>query len=293
MSRHWLNKLLAFLCSIFLIACGSAAPNLTVTTSNNAAIETNQRVVALTSLTADIIERLDKTKLVGTVGNSLLKSNDRFQDIPTVGEGQTPPNLEKIVALKPDLVIGAKGFSDQTLNKLKELGISTLATEINNWSALTKITQDLAQKIGADATPLLERYQTFLSDIPQQNLSTLVLVSRQPILAPNKQSWAGDLLTQFNAKNVAGELQGKSAFSGYITLSPEKILQANPEILLVVESFGQKLADEFQAEPFWKQLKATQSDRVYVFDYYGLVNPGSIDKIEETCTKLKQVFNAK
>ncbi|NJM88466.1 MAG: ABC transporter substrate-binding protein, partial [Hydrococcus sp. RU_2_2] len=29
---------------------------------------------------------------------------------------------------------------------------------------------------------------------------------------------------------------------------------------------------------------------VYVFDYYGLINPGSIDKIEEACTKLKQVL---
>ncbi|AFY78554.1 MAG: ABC transporter substrate-binding protein [Hydrococcus sp. C42_A2020_068] len=294
MSRHCLTRLLAFLCSILLIACGTAQnQNVNLPAiSSNSSVESAERVVALTSLTADIIERLDKNKLVGIAGSSLLKSSDRFTNIPIVSEGQTPPNLEKIVALKPDLVIGAKGFSDQTLNKLKELGIATLSTDINNWNALTEITQDLAQKIGADPTPLLKRYQTFLTDLPQQNLSTLVLVSRQPILAPNKNSWAGDLLEKFNAKNLAAEFQGKSAFSGYITLSPEKILQANPEVLLIVESFGQKLLEEFKAQPFWSQLKATQRDRVYVFDYYGLVNPGSIDKIEEACAKLKQVLKA-
>jgi iron complex transport system substrate-binding protein len=288
MFRYWLNKLLALFCGIVLIACNST--NTEAIQPTNSSVESAQRIVALTSLTADIIERLDKTKLVGTVGSSLLKSSDRFNNIPTVSEGQAPPNLEKIIALKPDLVIGAKGFSDPTLNKLEELGITTLSTNINRWDELTKITQTIADKIGANPASLLERYQTFISDIPQQNPSTLVLVSRQPILAPNKNSWAGDLLTKFNVKNLAAELQGKSAFSGYITLSPEKILQANPEILLVVESFGEKLLDEFKSEPFWQQLKATQRDRVYVFDYYGLVNPGSIDKIEEACAKLKQAL---
>jgi iron complex transport system substrate-binding protein len=298
MFRQWLNftKFIAFVCSVLLISCSAT----NVQNSNNPTkssspqnIQSAQRVVALTPLTADIIERLDKTKLVGIAGSSLLKEDPRFQNVTQVSEGQTPPNLEKIVALKPDLVIGAKGFSEQTLNKLKELEISTLSTEIKTWDSLLEITQKLAQIVGADPTTLLNKYQSFLTNIPQQNLSTLVLVDRKPILAPNKDSWAGSLLTKFNAKNLAAELQGKSPFSGYITLSPEKILQENPEIVLVVEAFGQKLLDEFKAEPFWKQLKATQSDRVYVFDYYGLINPGSIDKIEEACEKLKQAFAEK
>jgi iron complex transport system substrate-binding protein len=295
MSRHWIIRFFALLCSVLLIACNSsnlpAQPNTTEPIkSPNSSIESAQRVIALTSLTADIIERLEPSKLVGIAGSSLLRKDERFQNIPQVSEGQTPPNLEKIVALKPDLVIGAKGFSDLTLNKLKELGIPTLSTNINSWNALIEITRSLAQIIGADATPLLARYQTFLSDNSQSSPSTLVLVSRQPILAPNQKSWAGDLLAKFKVKNVAAELQGNAPIAGYVTLSPEKILKENPELLLIVEPMGQKLLPEFKAEPFWNQLKATQRDRVYVFDYYGLINPGSIDKIEEACTKLKQVL---
>jgi iron complex transport system substrate-binding protein len=295
MFRHWLIRCFAILCSLVLVACNSsnlpAQPNTTEPIKfPNSSIESAQRVVALTSLTADIIERLDSTKLVGIAGNSLLRKNDRFQNVPQVSEGQTPPNLEKIVALKPDLVIGAKGFSDLTLNKLKELEIPTLSTNIDSWKALIEITQSLAQIIGADPTPLLNRYQTFLNNNSQSSPSTLVLVSRQPILAPNQKSWAGDLLTKFKVKNLAAQLQGNAPIAGYVTLSPEKILQENPELLLIVEPMGQKLLPEFKAEPFWNQLKATQRDRVYVFDYYGLINPGSIDKIEEACTQLKQII---
>jgi iron complex transport system substrate-binding protein len=276
-------------CSLLLVACGNTSERV-VSSNNSPAVESAQRIVTLTSLSSDIIERLDKSKLVGMSGISLFRESDRFRDIPRVSEGQTLPNLEKIVALKPDLAIGAKGFSDQTLNKLKELGIKTLSTEINSWNELTETTTKIAQLIGADPNPLLERFQTFLNDIPQESLSTLVLVSRQPILSPNKNSWAGDLLTKFKTKNLAADLQGNSPVAGYVTLSAEKILQQNPETLLIVEPLGEKLLAEFKAESFWKELKATQSDRVYTFDYYGLVNPGSIDKIEEACTKLKQVL---
>jgi iron complex transport system substrate-binding protein len=305
---HLLTNLLVFLLSILLISCNittnqninnsSISSDLSLEQKNKTEaikntdfnLDSAQRIIALTSLTADILEQLDKNKLVGIAGSRLLREDERFKDIAKVGEGQTPPNLEKIVALKPDLVIGAKGFSDLTLNKLKELGIETLATEINSWDALIEITQELAQITGANPTPLLERYQTFLPDLPQQNFSTLVLVSRQPILAPNKNSWAGDLLEKFKVKNLAANLQGQSPVAGYVTLSPEKILKENPEILLIVEPLGQNLLAEFKGEPFWNQLKATQSDRVYAFDYYGLVNPGSIDKIEEACRKLKQLL---
>lgn len=275
-------------CLIFiLIGCGSSA---NVESSSATRPTSVQRIVALTSLTSDIIERLDRDKLVGMVGSRLFRDEQRFHTIPKVSQGQTPPSLEKIVALKPDLVIGAKGFSDRTLNKLKELGIATLSTDINNWDAVLAITQTLADFMGSDPTVLLNRYQTFLKDIPKHNLSGLVLVSRQPILVPNKNSWAGDLLNQFHLKNIAADLQGQAPVQGYVTLSAEKILQKNPEVLFIVDPAQEGLIKEFQSEPFWGQLKATQTNQVYPFDYYGLVNPGSIDKIEEACLQLKKIL---
>ncbi|MEA5536707.1 ABC transporter substrate-binding protein [Crocosphaera sp. XPORK-15E] len=289
MFRRLLLFLLLPFFSLLIIACNSSS---TINNQPKNDVTYANRIITLTSLSSDIIEQLDKSKLVGMVGSRLFENDPRFEDIPQVSQGQTPPSLEKIIALKPDLVIGAKGFSDNTLNKLEELGIKTLSTEINSWNDMLEMTQTLATIIQADVTPLLKRYQTFLADIPKQDISSLVLVSRQPILAPNKNSWAGNLLTKFNLNNITANLQGQSPVRGYITLSAEKILQENPDILLIVDPSQQELMDEFKAEPFWKNLKATKTNKVYSFDYYGLVNPGSIDKIEEACQKLKQILNA-
>ena len=309
MYRPCIQKSFAFLLSLVLIACGTNSPQqkdrASVTPKNSSStiaeenqktsvsIESAQRVVALTSLTADIVEKLAPTKLIGISGSPLLREDDRFKQIPKVSEGQTPPNLEKIVALKPDLVIGTEGFHDRTLDKLEELGIATLTTKVYSWERLLELTKTIAGAIDADPDPLLKRYESFLADIPPESLSTIVLVSIKPIIVPNKDSWAGDLLSKFKAQNLAANLQGQSPLRGYITLSAEKILQENPEVILIVDRAREGILEQFKSQPFWNQLQATQNDRVYILDYYGLVNPGSIDKIEQACTKLRQALASK
>jgi iron complex transport system substrate-binding protein len=283
--------------SIVLNACTTATiqPPQTNINKTNTVLNNQrsvQRVVTLSSLTTDIIYQLDKNKLVGITGSTLFKNDPNFKDIPRVSEGQNPPNLEKIIALKPDLVIGAEGFSNQVVQRLQELGISTLLTQVKTWESLEELTQKLSQLIGVNPQPLLNRYQSFLPNNSKTNISTLVLVSNQPILAPNKNSWAGDLLAKFQVKNMAAELQGKSTVGGYITLSAEKVLEANPEAIIVVNTpqinSQTDILALFKKEPFWQKLQATKNNRVYVFDYYGLVNPGSIDAIAKTCQQLKQ-----
>ncbi|MBN3905868.1 MAG: ABC transporter substrate-binding protein [Nostoc sp. NMS1] len=307
MHRRWLLSALALLMSIVLGACTTATtqqPQIKVTNptetinANSQQLPTGavKRVVALSSLSADIISRLNSTKIVGITGSKLFKNDSRFKDIPRVSEGQSSPNLEKIVALKPDLVIGAEGFSNIPIQKLQQLGINTFLTKVNNWESLEELTKTLAKKIDADPEPLLNRYKTFLPEKQTQGFSTLALVSRQPILAPNKNSWAGDLLAKFQAKNIAADLQGKSPIGGYVTLSAEKVLEANPDVIILVNppqgNSEAALLDSLKKEAFWKQLKAIKNNRVYVFDYFGLVNPGSIDAIEKACRQLKQVLFA-
>jgi iron complex transport system substrate-binding protein len=282
-------KVLPLLLAVLLVACQPATvqqlPNQPAAAKSE--VKTASRVIALTSLSADIVNRLDRTKLIAISGSRLTNQNSDLAKLPRVGEGRTPPNLEKIVALKPDLVIGAKGFHDQVLAKLKESGIQTLTTEVNRWRSLEELTRTIATALNANPDPLIQTYQTFLEPKPSQTSSILVLASRQPILAPNKSSWAGDLLNQFSAKNVVADLQGSSEFSGYVTLSPEKLLQINPEKIILVDT-GEGEIEQLKTQPFWNQLKAVQNNQVHTMDYFGLVNPGSISAIEQACTKLKQ-----
>jgi iron complex transport system substrate-binding protein len=64
-------------------------------------------------------------------------------------------------------------------------------------------------------------------------------------------------------------------------------LEANPDSIILVNAPAGEI-EKIKTEPFWSKLRATQAQRVYNFDYYGLINPGSIDAIQKACAQLKQ-----
>ncbi|MEO1300564.1 MAG: ABC transporter substrate-binding protein, partial [Cyanobacteria bacterium J06636_16] len=210
MNSRWLIRCIGGCLVGAIAACSSTGDSPSVTTesvpepatSDAASAEqpdaTATQIVALTSLTADIIHTLDEEKLVGISGSRILSEDGRFAGLETVSEDRTEPDLEKIVALQPDLVIGAEGFHDKTLESLAELDIETLAVDVTGWDALETMTEDLAQRIGADPQPLIDRYDACLAQAPDTAPTALVLVSRQPLLSPNQDSWAGDFLAKFN-----------------------------------------------------------------------------------------------
>ena len=42
----------------------------------------------------------------------------------------------------------------------------------------------------------------------------------------------------------------------------------------------------FLSKPYSSNLKAVKNNNVFNFNYYGLINPGSIDTINDACEKL-------
>jgi iron complex transport system substrate-binding protein len=247
-----------------------------------------QRIVALTSLSADIINNLDRRKLIAVTGSRILNNRAEFKDLPRVAEGRTSPNLEKIVALKPDLVIGARGIHDNVLQQLSNNKIATLSTEVTSWESLIELTNNIAKIIDVPARPLQERYEKMLLIPAKIQGKVLVLAGQQPIVSPNSKAWTGSILAKLNIANASAALEGKSPFNGYVILSPEKILTLDPETIIIIEA-EPGTAEKLKKEVFWSQLKAVKNNRIHTFDYYGLVNPGSIDAIEKAIDRLKQI----
>ena len=250
--------------------------------------ENNIRVVALTSLTADLINTISKDSLVGIPGSSILKKNKDFDSIPIVSSGRMPPDLEKILSLKPDLVIGAKGFHDRPLSKLNNLGISTLSTSISNLDDLDNLYKNLASKLKTKTKSLEEILGSCYSKNKNKNKNLVVLVSSKPILSPNKDSWAGNLISSFKLNNLASEITNKTEFKGYVNLSPEWLIKSQPENILVIKTPGSDMS-QYESINIWNKLEAVKNNKIYTFDYYGLINAGGIKAINKACQKLSSI----
>ena len=250
--------------------------------------ENTIRVVALTSLTADLINTISKDSLVGIPGSSILKKNKDFDSIPIVSSGRMPPDLEKILSLKPDLVIGAKGFHDRPLSKLNSLGISTLSTSISSLVDLDNLNKKLAKQLNAKTKSLEDILVSCYPKNKNKNKNLLVLVSSKPILSPNKDSWAGNLISSFKFNNLASEITNKTEFKGYVNLSPEWLIKAQPENILVIKTPGSDIS-QYESINIWNKLEAVKNNKIYTFDYYGLINAGGLNAINKACQKLSLI----
>ena len=272
---------LFFILLLFSFSCSNKNQN----SINEKKSNSNFGIVSLTSLTSDIIYALKPEELVGIPGSSILRKNDNFKNIPTVSEGRTPPNIEKIISLNPELVIGSDGFHDKTLSKLAELEISVLKTKVNSLYDLTSLINKISAITNSDSKIVFKKLSACFIDPSPKNKKVVVLVSTKPLLSPNNKSWAGSLLEKFNLKNLAADLEGTGRMRGYLNLSPEWLVKEDPDNLILIR-FGNEQYNQYDSLPIWNDLKAVQKNNIDYFDYYGLINAGSLNSINNTCEKL-------
>ena len=290
-------KLLKLTIGISFILCGCSEINQSSKNGDIFKASSNkiERVVTLTSLSTDIVSSISRDKLVAIPGSSLFKDKIDYQKLPRISQGRTPPNLEKIVSLKPDLVIGTKGFHDKILSKLKEINVTTLSYELKNWDSLENTINLISKKLEInDSIKSNEIINTNLKEcvVPnEQNKkpNVVVLASTKPILSPNSKSWAGNLLQRFGLNSLTKDLDSKTQFRGYVNLSPEWLVKEDPDNLIIVQTRPGQYVDFEKSQPF-SNLKAVKSDKVHRFNYYGLINAGSLESINSACLKLKKIF---
>ena len=210
-------KVLNFTIGISFLLCGCG--ELNQSSRNKEILNTSvkiERVVTLTSLSTDIVSKLSSKKLVAIPGSSLFKNNDEFVDLPRISQGRTPPNLEKIVSLKPDLVIGTKGFHDKILGRLKDINIQTVSYELSDWNSLENTINLTSTKLGINnlgkSNELINTNlkECVIANEQDKKPSVVILASIKPILSPNSKSWAGNLLQRFGINSLTKDLDSKS-----------------------------------------------------------------------------------
>ncbi len=246
-----------------------------------------RRVVALSSLSADLVASINLDVLIGIPGTSLTNKDPRYSALKRVSNGRSQPSVELILALNPDLVIGAEGFHSRILNALNKLGIHTLAVKVNSLDRLEQVSRTLEELI-VNAVSIDFRLKQLCPSRKLSNsssISVLILAGVAPKLSPGQQSWSGSLLDHFGLENSTKWLPGSSEFSGYITMSNERLLAMNPDKVLVVNPSGDSAKAVQSLLPFFPRLNA--SDFV-VMEYYGLINPGSLSSIRNACTELSK-----
>ena len=248
-----------------------------------------QRIVSLLPSLTETICALDQChRLVGTDRYSNHPAS--VQKLPKVGGG-LDPNIEAIVALRPDVVV--MSVSSRAGERLEALGVKVVTLEPKTHADVQRVLATMARLLGQpdDAARKVWRVIDAAVSAAAQSLApearnTRVYfeVSRGPYGA-GESSFIGETLTRLGVKNIV-----PASLGPFPRLNPEFVVRANPDLIMM----GNRSMQSMVPYPGWDTIKAVREQRVCVFgpdDSDTVVRPGP--RMAEAARLMAQCINDK
>lgn len=229
-----------------------------------------QRIVSLLpSLTETVCQLGQCHRLVGVDRYS--NWPESVNKLPRVGGG-LDPNIEAVVALRPDVVLAAT--SSRASDRLRALGLKVVALEPKTHADVQRVLDKVGLLLGAsDAHQVWRSIDAGVSAAAQslppgiQGTRVYFEVNRGPYGA-GENSFIGETLARLGVRNIVPARLGP-----FPKLNPEFIVRANPDVIMV----GAYNAEDLSQRPGWQGIRAVRERRVCVFgpeEANVLVRPG-------------------
>jgi len=236
-----------------------------------------KRIVSLSPANTEILFALGlKDRVVGVTEQcnyppEVLEMKKKGE-IESIG-GYSSVNVEKVLALNPDLVIASYGNGIECIEAIKGFGIPVICLNPKNITEIIEDIKMVAKVTGTEKhAEKLEKY--IINEIEYIKAKLKATKARprvahviwyNPIWVSGKNTFVDELI------QLAG---GQNAFnkSGWTTVSLEEFLVANPEIIIVnsgtgMEKYEKNLIYEWiTTEELLKDVKAIKNGRIYVID---------------------------
>jgi iron complex transport system substrate-binding protein len=204
-------------------------------------------------------------------GEPITYLGDKLKGVPTVGT-HSKPSLESIMALQPDLIIVDTLQQADLVPELKKIA-PVLGIRSNSYQDSVRELQLLGEILGKRAAA-----DTFAADLEAKvkSYNTKVAGKKGPRTAAifGTVQKPGIWLAESFTFSLLKALGAEPAYSGpsdpqypdLVYLSGEKILESNPDVLLLMSTPGKEISKGWEANPVFKNTNAVKQNRVHEVD---------------------------
>ena len=246
------------------------------------------RIVVLDPAVVEMVYLLGgEDKLVGIakLERSKIWPEEKTEKVENVGTFINP-SLEKIIALKPDLVIESFHSSDAIDKSLTSNNIEIIKIQANSIEDIFKNFQKVAKILGKEKEAekiIVEKRQKIeeIKKIDTTEKKGLFILAPTPMRVFGKGTLPNDIMEMLNIKNIAAGMEGMSP-----TLTPEYIIKENPDIILTFVKDPQEIV---KANPQIKDISAIKNNKFVVLETGQILrgSPRMIDYIADVYQKTK------
>lgn len=247
---------------------GAGAYPMTLTDASGARVTIGTRPVRIVSMAPSVTEVLFALGLdreVVGISDSDDFPPERVRGRPRVGGAVV--SLERVMALKPDLVVGMPSLQHDQLVRLRTLRLPVLAVDANSLDGTVELVRLLGRVMGrdqqaADLALLLRRRAAAVR--PSGGLTVYIEVWHEPVLAAGGGTLVDDLVTRAGGANIFGNRRG------YVPVPLEVVLSRNPQVILLLYPGRERL----RGRPGWTTLDAVRAGRVHDLPTSLVARPG-------------------
>jgi len=188
---------------------------------------------------------------------------------PKIG-GFVNPSIEKIVSLKPDLVIGTRdGNPWETIHRLNDLGFSVYLVDPKGFDGVIKTVKNIGEIVGRrdesrriikNMTTKKENILTYTRTLHKPKV--FLQVGYAPIVTVGRRTLGDDLIRLAGGRSIS-----ENETVSYPIFSIETIISKAPEII-ILSSMGSKRDHSNLIEMWknWKVIPAVKMNEIYVID---------------------------
>ncbi len=209
--------------------------------------------------------------------------------IKSIG-GFIDPNLELILTLKPDLIIGtADGNYRWMIQRMEKVGLKVYIINPSNFSQLFSTIRDMGsllgvKEAGARLADSLKRRMDRIAASVKENIGSskptvFLQISHQPLVTASDGTMVNTLIEKAGGINIAKGLDVR-----YPQFSIEEVLRRNPDIILVMGNNNEQqknLAVKKWEE--YKEINAVKNGQIFMIDQdiYSRTSPRCLDALQE------------
>lgn len=298
-----LTVIVGVLLSMCLLGDNAKAKTITVVDSAGREItlsSTAKRIVSVAPTNTEILYALGLgEKIVGVT--DFCNYPAEALDKPKVG-GFMDLNLERIVELEPDVVLGTIGVQGPLIRNFEEVGINFISIEpstvdglLDSIELVGRITgaEEAAKELASSMRVRIDAVREKVKDIPEDERPTVFYETWNEalmIMTIGPGTYIHDIIEIAGGKNIYAD-----AASNWPQIDSESLIARNPDVIISA-MWGRQSPQEIKSIETWKEISAVKNDRVYIvsdMDLWSKLGPRIVDAVEEMAGYLHPELFAK
>ncbi|HEY5649255.1 MAG TPA: cobalamin-binding protein [Nitrospiria bacterium] len=235
------------------------------------------RIVCLTAETAEVIYALGEGRRVAGVSGYTVRPPEA-REKPRIG-GYTTVHLDKILELKPDLVLAFSDLQADIAAELMRKGITVVTFNQRSLEEVLKMIRMIGSLVGRpkDALRLVAVMEAAFGQVRASGAS----LSKRPRVYFEEWAdpmisgvrWVSELIELAGGEDIFPEFLGAASAKDRV-VRPEEVIRRNPDVILASWCGRKVRPEKIAGRPGWEEISAVKRGEIHEIKSAQILQPG-------------------